>query len=212
MSSCGRWFWCNAVKYTDWNKSGWDIRKLNLHFFNINTTSICVHFIVSLDSLSAEKLLPAGRDGQAKQWHPLMLRTNTQISELMHVCAFMFLLSIFWPGLWSADGTTVLTHTHYQVFCWLCPWSRSEKSPFRSVPSPRTPCCFCTLSPSQQTLTPACQGLFPKIRLNMNIHKQNGTPRLWKLSKTYLHLILKEVPTPTLPPFTESLLPPFGPL
>lgn len=49
---------------------------------------------------------------------------------------------------------------------------------FGSVPSPRTPCCFCTLSPSQEPLTPPCQGLFPKIRLNMNIHKQNGTPRL----------------------------------
>lgn len=148
------------------------------------------------------------------------VRTNTQISVCkvcwwMHVCVFMFLLAIFLHGLWSADATTaetVLTHTHHQVFCWSCPWSRSEKSSFRFVPSPRTPCCFCTLSPSQQPLTPLCQGLFPKIRLNMNIHKQNGTPRLWKLSKTYLHLILKEVPTPTLPPFTESLLPPFGPL
>lgn len=43
----------------------------------------------------------------------------------------------------------------------------------------------------------SCQRLFPSTRLNMNIHKQNGSPRLWKLSKTYLHLILEEPPNPT---------------
>lgn len=162
--------------------------------------------------------MATGWDIEPKQWHPMMsLRTNTQVS-VSKACRRMTdnpgfrirsSLECFHFGF---TAQTTLTHTHHQIFYWPYPWSRSEKSPFRSVPSPRTPCCFCTLSPSQQPLTPPCQGLFPKIRLNMNIHKQNGTPRLWKLSKTYLHLILKEVPTPTLPPFTESLLPPFGPL
>lgn len=184
---------------------------LNLLVYNINTTSICVHFNVSFDLLFVEKLLP----------HPLMLRTNTQIIVLMNtrVCIYVIVsynftwaLVCFGLILPLRNWHIQLTHTHHQVFCLPWPWSRSEKSPFRSIPSPRTPCCFCSLSPSQQPLTPSCQGLFPKIRLNMNIHKQNGTPRLWKLSKTYLHLILKEVPTPTLPPFTESSLPPFGPL
>lgn len=87
------------------------------------------------------------------------------------------------------------TSTHHEGFCWSCPRSGSGETPFRSIPSPRTPCWFYAPSPSQQPLTPPCQGSFPKIRLNMNIHKQNGTPRLWKLSKTYLHLILKEPPS-----------------
>lgn len=95
----------------------------------------------------------------------------------------------------SHTYTHKYTSTHHEGFCWSCPWSGSGETPFRSIPSPRTPCWFCAPSPSQQPLTPPCQGLFPKIRLNMNIHKQNGTPRLWKLSKTYLHLILKEPPS-----------------
>lgn len=110
------------------------------------------------------------------------------------------------------------THTHvhigtqHEVFCLSSPWSGSEETPFRSIPSPKNPLLLLCSIPIQQPLTSLCQGLFPKIRLNMNIHTQNGTPRLWKLSKTYLHLILKELPTPTLPPFTESSLPPFDPL
>lgn len=75
------------------------------------------------------------------------------------------------------------------------PWSGSGEALFRSISSPPEPCCVCASSPAQQPLTSPWLGLFPKIRLYMNIHKQNGTPRLWKLSKTYLHLILKEPPS-----------------
>lgn len=74
---------------------------------------------------------------------------------------------------------------------------------------PETPLLLQRSTLNSGPFTFSCQGLFPSTRLNMNIHKQNGSPRLWKLSKTYLHLILKEPPTPT--PYRELTTPSYPP-
>lgn len=151
------------------------------------------------------------------RWSAIALSVSilcVSVQEFVCLCVFkcagvcIFTHQCFrWVGQGGVILHLVLGPTHHEGFYWSCPWSGSGDTPFRSIPSPRTPCCFCAPSSSQQPLTSPCQGLFPKIRLNMNIHKQNGTPRLWKLSKTYLHLILKE-PPPT--PYRE-LATPFGP-
>lgn len=91
------------------------------------------------------------------------------------------------PSCWSRVNTHTDTHTHAFtqthptisfVFAGRAPdlgQRRALSGPFH----PPEPPAASVLHPRPSSpLTPPCQGLFPKIRLNMNIHKQNGTPRL----------------------------------
>lgn len=93
-------------------------------------------------------------------------------------------------GWLSPSWSRVAQNT--KAFCWSGSWSGS-RPPYSGLFHPLGLLAALVLQSKLSRFYFSFQGLFPKTRLNMNIHKQNGTHRLWKLSKTYLHLIPKEI-------------------